>query len=61
MQWDLVWQLCRPLEGHFPVTTGEGPKHSHRRGVGGIVYACGTPGDTDCCGTRMSDSPVRAS
>jgi hypothetical protein len=25
----------------FPVTTGEGPRHSHRRGVWGIVYACG--------------------
>jgi hypothetical protein len=26
-----------------------------------IVYACGAPGHTDCCGTRWSDSPVRAS
>jgi hypothetical protein len=27
----------------------EGPKHSHRQGVGGIVYACGAPSHTDCC------------
>jgi hypothetical protein len=25
------------------VTTAEGPRHSHRRGVGGIVYARGAP------------------
>jgi hypothetical protein len=25
------------------VTTGEGPRHSHRRGVGGIVSAHGAP------------------
>jgi hypothetical protein len=61
MQWDLVWRLCRPPKGHFNMTAGEGPRHSHRRGVWGIVYACGTPGHMDCCGTRRSDSPVRAS
>jgi hypothetical protein len=33
MQWDLVWRLCRPLGGHFPVMAGEGLRHSHRRGV----------------------------
>jgi hypothetical protein len=27
---------------------------------GGIVYAHGAPGHTDCCGTRRSDSHVRA-
>jgi hypothetical protein len=40
--WDLVWRLCRPLRGHFPVTAGEGNRHSHRQGVGGIVYARNT-------------------
>jgi hypothetical protein len=25
------------------VMIGEGPRHSHRRGVGGIVDACGAP------------------
>jgi hypothetical protein len=29
----------------------EGPRQSHRQGVGGIVYARSTPGHTDCCGT----------
>jgi hypothetical protein len=61
MQWDLVWRLCRLLGGHFLGMAGEGPKHSHRRGVGGIVHARVAPGHTDCCGTRRSDSPVRAS
>jgi hypothetical protein len=42
------------------MTTGEGPRHSHRRGVGGIVYARGAPDHTDCYGTHMSDSPIRA-
>jgi hypothetical protein len=45
----------------FPCDTVEGPRHSYRRGVGGIVYARGAPGHMDCCGTRRSDSPVRAS
>jgi hypothetical protein len=61
MQWDPVWGLCRPLGGHFPVTAGERLKHSHQRGVGGIVYACGALGHMDCCGTHKSDSLVRAS
>jgi hypothetical protein len=38
------------------VMAAEGPRHSHRRGVGGIVYARGAPGHTDCCGTHRSDS-----
>jgi hypothetical protein len=45
----------------FPVMAVERPRHSHRRGVGGIVYARGAPSHTDCCGTHRSDSPVRAS
>jgi hypothetical protein len=44
----------------FPMMAAKGPRHSHRRGVGGIVYAHGASGHTDCCGTRRSDSPVRA-
>jgi hypothetical protein len=43
------------------MTAAEDPRHSHQRGVGGIVYACRALGHTDCCGTRRSDSPVRAS
>jgi hypothetical protein len=50
MQWDPVWRLYRPLRGLFPVTIAEGPRHSHWRGVGGIINAHGTPGHTDCCG-----------
>jgi hypothetical protein len=61
MQWDLVQRLYRPLRGLFSMTAAEGPRHSHRRGVGGIFYACGAPGDIDCCGTHRSDNPVRAS
>jgi hypothetical protein len=61
MQWDLVWRLCRPLGGHFLVMTGEGPRHSHRQDVGGIVYARSTVGHTYYYGTRRSDSHVRAS
>jgi hypothetical protein len=33
MQWDLVWRLYRPLRALFPVMTGNGARHSHRRGV----------------------------
>jgi hypothetical protein len=51
MQWDPVWRLYKPLRGLFPLTAVEGPRHSHQRGVGGIVYARGTPSYTDCCGT----------
>jgi hypothetical protein len=43
------------------VAVGECPRHSHRRGVGGIVFARGALDYTDYCGTRRSDSPVRAS
>jgi hypothetical protein len=58
MQWDPVWRLCRTLGGHFPVMAGEGPRHSHRCGVRGIVYARGVPGHTDYCGTYRSDCHV---
>jgi hypothetical protein len=61
MQWDPVCRLCRPLGGHFPVTAGEGPGHSHQQSVGGIVYAHGAPVHTNCCGNHWSDSPIRAS
>jgi hypothetical protein len=30
------------------VTIGKGPRHSHQRGVGGIVYARSPAGHTDC-------------
>jgi hypothetical protein len=43
------------------MTTGEGPRHSDRRGVEGIVCAPSAPSHTDCCGTRRSDSRVRDS
>jgi hypothetical protein len=43
------------------VTIANGPRHSRRQGVGDIVYARGAPSHMDCCGTRRSDSPVRAS
>jgi hypothetical protein len=43
MQWVLVWRLCRALGGYFLVTAGEAPRHSHRRGVRGIVYAVAPP------------------
>jgi hypothetical protein len=46
MQWDVVWQLCKPLRGNFPMMIGEGPRHRHRRGVRGVVYACGGPSHT---------------
>jgi hypothetical protein len=38
----------------------EDPRQRSLRGVGGIVYARGTTGYTDCCGTHRSDTPVRA-
>jgi hypothetical protein len=41
MQWDPVWRLYKPLGGPFPITVVEAPRHSHRQGVGGIVYARG--------------------
>jgi hypothetical protein len=43
------------------MNVAEGPIHSHRRGVSGIVYARGTSGHMDYCVTHRSDSPVRAS
>jgi hypothetical protein len=49
------------LGGLFLVMIGDGPRQGHRRGVGGIVHACGTPSHTNCCGTHRSDSHVRAS
>jgi hypothetical protein len=57
----LLYLLYRPLECLFPVTTVEGPKHSHRRGVRGIIYACSVLSHTDYCGTRRTESPIRAS
>jgi hypothetical protein len=61
MQWDPVWRLYRPLGGL--------PYHVQQwrvldiaiDEVLGIVYARGAPGHIDCCGTRRSDSPIRAS
>jgi hypothetical protein len=53
--------LYRPIGSLFPVTAVEGPRLSHQRGVGGIVYACGTPGHMNCYGTHRSDSPISAS
>jgi hypothetical protein len=38
------------------VTTVDGPRQSHQRGVRGIVYACSALDHIDCCGTRRSDS-----
>jgi hypothetical protein len=61
MQWDPVWRLYRPLNDLFPVTMGEGPRHSHRQGVRGIVYARGALGHMDCCGTHRSDIHIRVS
>jgi hypothetical protein len=61
MQWDPVWQLYRTLEGLLPVMAVEGPRHSHRRDIEGIVYARGASGHTYSCGTCTSDSPVKAS
>jgi hypothetical protein len=61
MWWDPVWWLCRLFRGHFPVTAGEGPRHGHRWGVGGIVYARDAPDHMDCCGTHRSDSPISTS
>jgi hypothetical protein len=51
MQWDPVWRLHKPLGGYFPVTARDGLRHSHQRGLEGIVYARGAPGHTDCCDT----------
>jgi hypothetical protein len=56
-----MWRLYKPLGGLYPLTVAEGPRYRHQRGVGGIVYARGAPGHTDCCGTHKSDNPIRAS
>jgi hypothetical protein len=61
MKWDPVWRLYRPLGGIFPMTTAESPRHSYRRGVEGIIYAYGTPDQTDYYDTHRSGSHVRAS
>jgi hypothetical protein len=61
MQWDPMWRLDRPLGGLFPVMAAEGPRHRHRQGVGALSMHVAPPGHTDCCGTRWSDNPVRAS
>jgi hypothetical protein len=56
-----VWRLLLdPLKVNR-FDQAEDPSYCSRRGVAGIVYAHGAPGHTDCCGTRRSDSPVRAS
>jgi hypothetical protein len=49
------------MQWNFPMTAVESPRQSHRQGVRGIVYARGAPSHTECCGTRRSDSPIRAS
>jgi hypothetical protein len=36
MQWDPLWWLCKSLGGHFPMTAGEGPRHSHRWELGAL-------------------------
>jgi hypothetical protein len=43
LQWDPNWWLYKPLEGIFPVVAAKGPRHSYRRGVGGIINARGLP------------------
>jgi hypothetical protein len=56
-----VWRLLLDPSkvNHFDQV--EDPRQCSRRGLRGITYARGTPGHMDCCGTRTSDSPVRAS
>jgi hypothetical protein len=56
-----VVTIQTPWRPSLRCTAAEGPRHCHRRGVGGIIYARGTPGHTNCCGTHMNDNPVRAS
>jgi hypothetical protein len=46
--------------GLIPMTAVEGPRHSHRQGVKGIVYTRDTAGRTNCCGTHRGDSPIMA-
>jgi hypothetical protein len=58
---DLVWQLLLDPSKVTHFVQAEDPRQRSRWGVGGIVNAHGAPGHMDCCGTRKSDSPVRAS
>jgi hypothetical protein len=61
VQWDSVCRLLLdPLEVNR-FDQAEDPRQCSQYGVGGIVYAHGTPGHTNYYGTRRSDSPVRAS
>jgi hypothetical protein len=39
----------------------EDPRQRSQRGVRDIVCARNAPDHMDCCGTRKSDSPVKAS
>jgi hypothetical protein len=55
-----VWQLLLDPSKVKRFDQAKDPRQRSRQGVGGIVYARGAPGHTDCCGTRRSDSPVRA-
>jgi hypothetical protein len=43
MQWEPVWRLSRPLGGHFPVTAGEGPRHSHDKVPGALSMHVAPP------------------
>jgi hypothetical protein len=56
-----MWQLLLDPSKVNRFDQTEDPRQCSRRGVRGIVYARGAPGHTDCCGTRRSDSLVRAS
>jgi hypothetical protein len=55
-----VWQLLLDPSKVNCFDQAEDPRECSRRGVGGIVYAHGMPSHTDCCGTHISDSPIRA-
>jgi hypothetical protein len=70
--WSRVWGIIyavgpslvtvqTPRRPSLRCTVAEGPRHSHRQGVRGIVYAHGAHRHIDYCGTCRSDSPVRAS
>jgi hypothetical protein len=56
-----VWRLLLdPLKvNHFD--HAKDPRQSGGRGVGGIVFARGTLGHMNCCGSHRSDSLVKAS
>jgi hypothetical protein len=55
-----MWQLSLDPSNVNCFDQVEDPRERSRRGVRGIVYARGAPGHMDYCGTRRSDSPVRA-